>query len=256
MKSIVIALAGTLPEKVIPILRQESEVGIDGRYSSSFETGNGIISEEYGTLKNPGTQNEAAEVVGRTGYQSPEGFPIVLEYIANEFGFQPKGDHLPVPPVDTNTPPPIPPAILRSLEYNAAHPEEDDSVQHQHPVQGQFRQESEVGIDGRYSSSFETGNGIKSEEQGTLKNAGTQNEAQEVVGKVEYQSPEGFPIFLEYLANELGFQAKGDHLPVAPVDTNTPPPIPPAILRALEYNAAHPEEDDSVQHQAQGQFSP
>ncbi|CAH1102816.1 unnamed protein product, partial [Psylliodes chrysocephalus] len=117
-------------------------------------------------------------------------------------------------------------------------------------------QQSEVSIDGGYSSSFETGNGIRSEEQGTLKNAGTQNEAQEVVGRVEYQSPEGFPIFLEYLANELGFQAKGDHLPVAPVDTNTPPPIPPAILRALEYNAAHPEEDDSVQHQAQGQFSP
>ncbi|CAH1102817.1 unnamed protein product [Psylliodes chrysocephalus] len=144
MKSIIllsalvtVALAGTLPEKVIPILYQASEISINGRYSSLFETGNGIISEEYGTLKNAGTQNEAQEVVGRVAFQSPEGIPILLEYTANEYGFQAKGDHLPVPPVDTNTPPPIPPAILRALEYNAAHPEEDDSLQHQ--AQGQFR---------------------------------------------------------------------------------------------------------------------
>ncbi|CAH1102814.1 unnamed protein product [Psylliodes chrysocephalus] len=133
---VAVTLAGTIPEKVIPILRQESEVGIDGKYSSSFETGNGISAEEHGNLKNAGSENAAEEVVGRVAYQSPEGIPISLEYIANEYGFQAKGDHLPVPPVDTNTPPPIPPAILRSLEYNAAHPEEHHTDQGQE--QGQY----------------------------------------------------------------------------------------------------------------------
>ncbi|CAG9858871.1 unnamed protein product [Phyllotreta striolata] len=137
---VAVTIAAVLPEKNIPIISQESEVGIDGNYRSSYETGNGIKAQEQGSLKNPGTKDEAEEVVGRVQYQSPEGINILLEYIANEFGFQAKGDHLPVPPVDTNTPPPIPEAIQRSLIYNAAHPEEDDSQQpHVQQTQGNFR---------------------------------------------------------------------------------------------------------------------
>lgn len=82
--------------------------------------------------------------------------------------------------------------------------------------------------------SFETGNGIVAQEQGQLKNAGSDNEAEEVQGSVQYTAPDGTPISLNYLANEDGFQPQGDHLP-------TPPPIPAAIQRALEWIAAHPE---------------
>ncbi|XP_018571578.1 endocuticle structural glycoprotein SgAbd-8-like [Anoplophora glabripennis] len=119
------ASAATLtgPEP-IPILKQEADVGVDGSFHHSFETGNGIVSEEHGVLKNTGVPDaEAEEVAGSVSYTSPDGTPIKLSYIANEFGFQPSGDHLPVAPVDDNTPPPIPPAIQRALEYNAAHPE-------------------------------------------------------------------------------------------------------------------------------------
>lgn len=48
---------------------------------------------------------------------------------------------------------------------------------------------------------------------------------------------------MTYTANENGFNAQGPHLPVAPVDDKTPPPIPEAILRAIAWNQAHPEED-------------
>lgn len=42
-------------------------------------------------------------------------------------------------------------------------------------------------------------------------------------------SPEGNLISLTYTADdENGFQPQGDHLP-------TPPPIPPAIQKALDY---------------------
>lgn len=58
----------------------------------------------------------------------------------------------------------------------------------------------------------------------------------EAQGDFKYTAPDGSPISLTYVANELGFQPVGAHLP-------TPPPIPDAILRSLEYNAAHPEED-------------
>lgn len=110
-------------EKDAPILKQEQDVNFDGSYISSFETGNGIVFQEQGQLKNAGNpQSEAEEVVGTSQYTAPDGTLIVLKYLANENGFQPEGAHLPVAP----TPPPIPLAILRSIEYNAAHPEQEE----------------------------------------------------------------------------------------------------------------------------------
>lgn len=41
-----------------------------------------------------------------------------------------------------------------------------------------LRQEQEVNFDGSYKYSYETGNGITAEEQGFLKNPGSQAEAQ------------------------------------------------------------------------------
>ncbi|CAH1104631.1 unnamed protein product [Psylliodes chrysocephalus] len=83
--------------------------GEEGK-GKSFETGNGISQEEHGFLKNIGTPEEAQVVQGRSSYTSPEGIKIDLSYIADENGFQPVGEHLP-------TPPPIPEAILKALEF-------------------------------------------------------------------------------------------------------------------------------------------
>lgn len=84
--------------------------------SFRYETSNKISQNEAGQLKNAGSDNEAEEVHGSYTYTSPEGQQITVQYIANEFGFQPVGDHLP-------TPPPIPEAILKSLkEIEAAGP--------------------------------------------------------------------------------------------------------------------------------------
>lgn len=86
----------------------------------SYETANGITAEEHGQVKNVGSPDaEALEAQGSYKYTADDGTPISVSYIANENGFQPQGDHLP-------TPPPIPPAIQRALEYNAAHPEPEE----------------------------------------------------------------------------------------------------------------------------------
>lgn len=58
-------------------------------------------------------------------------------------------------------------------------------------------------------------------------------------GSYSYTSKEGVPVQIQYVADENGFQATGDAIP-------TPHPIPEAILRSLEFNAAHAEPDLKV----------
>ncbi|XP_028129647.1 endocuticle structural glycoprotein SgAbd-2-like [Diabrotica virgifera virgifera] len=123
-----LAAQGPLREKdIIPIISQDRQFNFDGTFRSSYKTGNGITVEEEGFLKNAGNKDtESEQVQGAFQYTAPDGSPIQVTYIADENGFRATGPHLPVPPVDDKTPPPIPLAILKSLEYNAAHPEEND----------------------------------------------------------------------------------------------------------------------------------
>ncbi|KAJ8972435.1 hypothetical protein NQ317_016677 [Molorchus minor] len=112
--------ASTNQSEPIPIINQESEISLDGSYRSSYETGNGITAQEQGVLKSNG-ENETEEVQGSFQYTAPDGTPIQLSYIANENGFQPQGAHLPVPPE-------VPAPIQRALEYIAAHPPQEESL--------------------------------------------------------------------------------------------------------------------------------
>nr|CAD7461588.1 unnamed protein product [Timema tahoe] len=107
----------------IPIISYENEgVNFDGSYKWSYETANEIRAEETGFVKNLGVADQETQVAqGSYSYTDPEGNKIALTYIADENGFQPVGSHIP-------TPPPIPVEILKSLEYNAAHPEENEGA--------------------------------------------------------------------------------------------------------------------------------
>lgn len=91
--------------------------------------------------------------------------------------------------------------------------------------------------DGSYKWAFESGNGIKANEEGQVKNGGGEDAAMQAQGGYSYKGDDGVDIVLTYVADENGFQPQGAHLP-------TPPPIPEAIQRALEWNAAHPEPEE------------
>ncbi|KAG5877060.1 hypothetical protein JTB14_014543 [Gonioctena quinquepunctata] len=108
----------------IPILRYENEgVNPDGSYQWAYETGNGISAQEKGQVKAGPTPDEAEmEVAGSYEYTNEDGSKVQISYIANKDGFQPQGDVLP-------TPPPIPPAIQRALEWIAAHPQPENQQQ-------------------------------------------------------------------------------------------------------------------------------
>ncbi|CAD7090696.1 unnamed protein product [Hermetia illucens] len=99
------------PEGGAQIKSYASDILPDGSYHYAFETTNGIAAQEQGV--------GGHQAQGASSYTSPEGIPIQLAYSADENGFHPEGAHLPIPP-------PIPEEILKSLQWNAAHPEEDD----------------------------------------------------------------------------------------------------------------------------------
>uniref|UniRef100_A0A182IL85 Uncharacterized protein n=1 Tax=Anopheles atroparvus TaxID=41427 RepID=A0A182IL85_ANOAO len=108
---VVALIASVAADQDAVVLRQDAEVNPDGTYQYAYETSNGILAEEQGTLKNVG--DEQAQVAqGQFSYTDPDGNRVSLQYIADENGFQPQGDHLP-------TPPPIPEAIERALRLLA-----------------------------------------------------------------------------------------------------------------------------------------
>ncbi|KAG5675023.1 hypothetical protein PVAND_004963 [Polypedilum vanderplanki] len=95
----------------IPITSYKSDMSHDGSYQYSYSTGNGIKVDESGYLKNLG-QQKAQVVQGSYSYTSPEGQPISVRYVSDEYGFRAEGAHLP-------TSPPIPEAIQKSLQLIA-----------------------------------------------------------------------------------------------------------------------------------------
>ncbi|KAF7286187.1 hypothetical protein GWI33_007147 [Rhynchophorus ferrugineus] len=99
----------------IPILSQESEVNPDGSYRWSYLSGDGSAQQQTGNVQQiPGSQ-PTLDVQGSASWYDPQGNLHQISYTADENGYLPYGSDVP----------PIPPAILRVLEWNAAHPEEE-----------------------------------------------------------------------------------------------------------------------------------
>jgi len=103
--------AADLRYQGIQNLRSENVNNGDGTFNYFYENDDGSSASQRGYLKGPRTADEESIQVQEGFYQyySPEGQLIRVDYIADENGFQPRGDHLP-------TPPPIPEAIQKSLD--------------------------------------------------------------------------------------------------------------------------------------------
>ncbi|EDW68481.1 larval cuticle protein 65Ag1 [Drosophila virilis] len=78
------------------------------------------------------------------------------------------------------------------------------------------RQDSDVQPDS-YKYGVETSDGTNKNEEGQLKNIGTEQEAISVKGSFSFVADDGQTYQVNYIADENGFQPQGAHLPVAPV---------------------------------------
>ncbi|XP_030751494.1 endocuticle structural glycoprotein SgAbd-2-like [Sitophilus oryzae] len=98
----------TNPLNNVPIVKFAAENEGEGTYRYNYETGNSITAEEQGDARGDGTKAH-----GSYSYTNPNGEHVSITYTADENGFVPQGSHIP-------TPPPIPEAILKALQENAA----------------------------------------------------------------------------------------------------------------------------------------
>ncbi|CAG4937464.1 unnamed protein product [Colias eurytheme] len=88
---------------------------------------------------------------------------------------------------------------------------------------------------GNFHYSYDSSDGTKVSSRGELRNV-KEGTGEVVEGNVFYTDQEGNDFNLSYTADENGYRPVGAHLP-------TPPPIPPAIARALRYLATKKPDD-------------
>ncbi|XP_037780195.1 cuticle protein AMP1A-like [Penaeus monodon] len=85
----------------------------DGTYKFDFEAGNGIRFSQSGS---PDGDEDAVIKTGEYSYTAPDGTPIHVRFVADENGFQPQSDALPVAP---EFPHPIPQFVLDQIAFAA-----------------------------------------------------------------------------------------------------------------------------------------
>ncbi|KAK3854566.1 hypothetical protein Pcinc_038969 [Petrolisthes cinctipes] len=94
--ALVTVVAEAAPERpeVVEILRDERTHQEDGTFSVDMEAANGIKYSEAGS---PGVDG-AIVSAGQYSYTAPDGSHIEIKFVADENGFQPASDVLPVAP--------------------------------------------------------------------------------------------------------------------------------------------------------------
>ncbi|XP_045593243.1 cuticle protein CP14.6-like [Procambarus clarkii] len=125
--SVVVAVACAAPQYAAPqaptrysesseevaILRHDFVPGDAGAYKLDVETANGIVVSQAGAPSGP----EGAVVkTGQYSYTAPDGTPVVVKFVADENGYQPQSDLLPVAP---EFPHPIPQFVLDQIAFAA-----------------------------------------------------------------------------------------------------------------------------------------
>lgn len=93
-----VAAAVAAPAQDVVLVKQTplDNIGVDG-YNFGYELSNGETRQESAKLRNIGTENEALVITGSYSWVDPvTNQKYVVTYVADETGFHPQGEHLPV----------------------------------------------------------------------------------------------------------------------------------------------------------------
>ncbi|XP_071440070.1 uncharacterized protein [Hetaerina americana] len=237
--AVAVAAVSSMPQfathGVIPVLQRDEVSDDRGQFSLRYVSGDGTSVSEHGQLK-PTPDGTDYVLVKQGGYTftTPEGRTFTIEYIADENGFQPKGDAIPAKLADgyQNT--------LFHSEYL------DSAIGSRHGLPGgsgkggfssvllvaftvflvanvdtssasppmttmqvvPILQREEIrSKSGEFSLKYVTGDGIVLAEVGRLKSTADGKDAVLVKeGSYSYTSPEGQVVKLSYVADERGFR--------------------------------------------------
>ncbi|XP_037076485.1 cuticle protein CP14.6-like [Pollicipes pollicipes] len=92
-----VAAATARPDRDATVVDQEYELRADQSYDLSYETSDGTIRDESG-ISYPGAEPGSGNYVQSGGYTftHPDGSVSSITFIADENGYQPLGDVIPV----------------------------------------------------------------------------------------------------------------------------------------------------------------
>ncbi|XP_050700782.1 cuticle protein AMP1A-like [Eriocheir sinensis] len=113
LASVAAAAPQDYSKDIIPILKDVRVHEEDGRYSLDVETGNGIFQSQSGS---PDGAEGSVIKAGEYSYTAPDGTPVRVKFVADENGYQPQSDLLPVAP---EFPHEIPQYVLDQIAFAA-----------------------------------------------------------------------------------------------------------------------------------------
>ncbi|KAI5697406.1 hypothetical protein M8J76_016754 [Diaphorina citri] len=90
------------PHTYIPILSKSEVRRPDGTFDLKYQSADGQDFAEKAVVQR--SQDNTGDVLVKSGhyaYTAPDGTPIAVSYIADEFGFRATGSHIPVAPAAT-----------------------------------------------------------------------------------------------------------------------------------------------------------
>ncbi|XP_033149410.1 endocuticle structural protein SgAbd-6 isoform X2 [Drosophila busckii] len=83
------------PQNDVEVVEYESDnIGVGG-YKFSYKLSDGTTRTEEATVNNAGTENESLSIRGSVSWVAPDGQTYTINFVADENGFQPQGEHLP-----------------------------------------------------------------------------------------------------------------------------------------------------------------
>lgn len=83
-------------------MRHEYQQHENGEYNLEYESADGSSVSQQGTLHHGGEEGPVVVVSGRFQYIGDDGKTYSVFYTADENGYHPEADHLPVAPIDPN----------------------------------------------------------------------------------------------------------------------------------------------------------